>query len=249
MRGPMAASACRPPQPPRERAGRDGTLHLHRQVRQGLEPRPRRQAGRRVVKRAGPAGPAPVRVSRCRRRAADHLLRGRERLSPGGRGRAGQRQGVPNLGRRAYLCTLALSLAPPADNERHRRRQQASAVRAVAQRLGNTPAVCRAPPLCIRRFCPPTRLDCCSAAAVGCGTAPTSRPVSPPPSAPCSPSSPVRRRRFGGQPAGPRQRIRVQALRERGLRTFRSAPCVDARSPGSTAWTRARPAARKNRHP
>ena len=44
----------------------------------------------------------------------------------------------------SVLCTLALSLAPPAENERHRRRQQASAVRAVAQRLGNTPAVCRA---------------------------------------------------------------------------------------------------------
>jgi DNA topoisomerase-1 len=44
----------------------------------------------------------------------------------------------------SVLCTLALSLAPPAEAERQRRRQQASAIRAVAQRLGNTPAVCRA---------------------------------------------------------------------------------------------------------
>jgi DNA topoisomerase-1 len=41
------------------------------------------------------------------------------------------------------LCGVALSLAPPADGERHVRRQIASAVRAVAHRLGNTPAVCR----------------------------------------------------------------------------------------------------------
>lgn len=41
------------------------------------------------------------------------------------------------------LCGVALSLAPPAEAERQRRRQVASAVRAVAYRLGNTPAVCR----------------------------------------------------------------------------------------------------------
>ena len=41
------------------------------------------------------------------------------------------------------LCGLALSLAPPPPNERQLRKQLASAVRAVSQRLGNTPAVCR----------------------------------------------------------------------------------------------------------
>lgn len=41
------------------------------------------------------------------------------------------------------LCGLALSLAPPAQTERHLRKQLASAIRAVSHRLGNTPAVCR----------------------------------------------------------------------------------------------------------
>jgi len=41
------------------------------------------------------------------------------------------------------LCGVALSMAPPDDRERFRKRQLASAIRAVAHRLGNTPAVCR----------------------------------------------------------------------------------------------------------
>lgn len=41
------------------------------------------------------------------------------------------------------LCAVALSLAPPAETERQIRRQLTSAIRAVAYRLGNTPAVCR----------------------------------------------------------------------------------------------------------
>jgi DNA topoisomerase-1 len=41
------------------------------------------------------------------------------------------------------LCAVALSLAPPAESEAKKRRQVTSAVRAVAYRLGNTPAVCR----------------------------------------------------------------------------------------------------------
>lgn len=41
------------------------------------------------------------------------------------------------------LCGVALSMAPPDERERYRKRQFASAIRAVAHRLGNTPAVCR----------------------------------------------------------------------------------------------------------